>query len=125
MKSNWNITQQTYQEKIFSSLEKQFSQYISPEDHIVVAVSGGPDSMFLSVALYNFFLQQKYNLNHLTFIHLNHNVRSESLEESKLIKQRFQGTQLEIITRPKTLKATENDLRKRRYQAFLDVMTKN
>lgn len=124
MKSPWNITQQIYQEKIFSSLEKQFSQYISPEDHIAVAVSGGPDSMFLSVALYNFFVQHTYNLNHLIFIHLNHNVRDESTQELKLIKQRFQGTELEVVTRPKTLKASENDLRKRRYQAFLDIMNK-
>ena len=80
--------------------------------------------MFLSVALYVFFLHQKYNLNNITYIHLNHNVRSESLQEAQNIKQRFQGTTLEILTRPKTLKATENDLRKRRYQAFLEVMNK-
>lgn len=90
MEKQWNILQQKFNNTLFSSLQKIFSQYISKDDHIAVAVSGGPDSMFLSCVLYSFFLQQKYNLNHIIFIHLNHNVRGESTQELKLIKQRFQ-----------------------------------
>lgn len=124
MKNTRNIIHQKYNNKVFSSLEKVFSQHISKDDIVAVAVSGGPDSMFLSCSLYNFFINQKYNIKNLIFIHLNHGVRSESIEEAKAIKQRFKWTSLEIITRPKTSKATENDLRKRRYQTFLDTMTK-
>ncbi|AHB41857.1 hypothetical protein P148_SR1C00001G1079 [candidate division SR1 bacterium RAAC1_SR1_1] len=120
-----NITKQKFDTKIFFSFHNFFSQHIFKNDIVAVAVSGGPDSMFLSCLLYDFFVSQKYNTKNLIFIHLNHGVRTESIEEAKNIKQRFTGTSLEIITRPKTLKATENDLRKRRYQKFLDTMIKH
>jgi len=119
-----HITQQTYKAKKSSFIEKQFSQYISKNEHIAVAVSWWPDSMFLSFELYNFFVQKKYNLKNITFVHLNHNVRSESILELRNIKQRFKWTQILTFTRKKTKKATENDLRKRRYKTFLDIMKK-
>lgn len=124
MKKPRNITKQKYTSKSFSSLQKVFSQYIGKDDVIAVGVSGGPDSMFLSCALYTFFIQNNFSIKNLIFIHLNHGVRSESIEEAKILEQRFYGTTLVIYSRPKTLKKTENELRKRRYQMFLDTMNK-
>lgn len=124
MKNSRNIIQQKLDNKIFSSLKEKLSQYIIKDDIVIVGVSGGPDSMFLSCAIYYFFIQQSYNLKNLIFIHLNHGVRSESIEEAETIKQRFKWTELILFSRPKTLKQTENDLRKRRYQMFLESMIK-
>lgn len=124
IKKTRNITDQKYTSKTFSSLQRFFSQYISKNEIIAVWVSGGPDSMFLSCALYNFFIQNNYSIKNLVFIHLNHGIRSESIQESELLQQRFHGTTLVICSRQKTLKKTENELRKRRYQMFLDTMNK-
>ena len=42
----------------------------------MVAVSGGADSILTACLMYNFFLENKYNLQNLFFIHCNHNIRA-------------------------------------------------
>jgi tRNA(Ile)-lysidine synthetase-like protein len=80
--------------------------------------------MFLCFEIYHFFLSQKYDPKNIVFIHLNHQVREESYNEAKLVAKWFEGVHLELITRPKTPHYTENDLRKRRYQTFLEIMNR-
>jgi tRNA(Ile)-lysidine synthase TilS/MesJ len=45
---------------------------IQANEKILVAVSGGADSILTACLLYNFFVQEKYNKDNLFFIHCNH-----------------------------------------------------
>ena len=71
--------------------------------------------MVLSFFLYHFFVQKKYPLKNLIFVHLNHNVRKESFDEAKQIKKRFSGCNIEYVLRETSLNNKENELRNRRY----------
>lgn len=52
--------------------EKTLKHQIQANEKILVAVSGGADSILTSCLLYNFFVQEKYNRDNLFFIHCNH-----------------------------------------------------
>jgi tRNA(Ile)-lysidine synthase len=56
---------------------------------LLVAVSGGVDSMVLAVLIYSFFSIEAYDLNNLTFVHLHHGVRKESDEEMLFVERFF------------------------------------
>lgn len=55
---------------------------IEPDDYVVVAVSGGPDSMALLSLLLD--IRKKQNF-HIVCAHVNHNVRKESVDEAKFV----------------------------------------
>ena len=57
---------------------------VSNDDKIVVAVSGGPDSMFLLDTLLKVRKSKKLTI---VVAHVNHNVRSESYEEAERVKE--------------------------------------
>lgn len=52
--------------------EKILKHQIQTNEKILVAVSGGADSILTACLLYNFFVQEKYNIDNLFFIHCNH-----------------------------------------------------
>ena len=57
--------------------------YIEDNDNIVVAVSGGPDSM----ALLDLMVRVKQNKNiKVICAHVNHNLRKESAEEKIMVE---------------------------------------
>lgn len=85
---------------------------------LMVAVSGGADSMLTAYLIYNFFLRNKYDLQNLFFIHCNHNVRSGNSNDEIFIRTFFEGTQVIIVRRALTKKHTEADLRNWRYGEF-------
>jgi len=58
----------------------QKHQEITKQDKLAIAVSGGPDSMALSAAMADFYPDQE--LHYLT---VDHDLRSESKEEIKLV----------------------------------------
>ncbi len=97
---------------------------LQPQSTIVVAVSGGPDSMCLLDVLLK--LEKEYNLN-LIVAHLNHNLRSESEEEAlfveKIAKNNgciFEFKKLESL--PKS--NTEEEARKKRYEFLEEIVIK-
>jgi tRNA(Ile)-lysidine synthase TilS/MesJ len=81
----------------------------------MIAVSGGADSILTASLVYIFFVDKKYDLQNLFFIHCNHNIREGNKDDETFIKQYFKNTQLIVTKRTKTTKATEATLRKRRY----------
>ncbi|MFA7717706.1 MAG: tRNA lysidine(34) synthetase TilS [Candidatus Absconditabacterales bacterium] len=108
------------------SYEKSLETYIQPNKTYLLAVSGGPDSMFTACLVYNFFLQRKLNLQNLIFIHCNHNVRKENKQEAECLQRFFLGFKLLIVTRTskpclpagRPARTNEESLRTWRYEEF-------
>lgn len=96
---------------------------ILDDDVLVVAVSYGPDSMFLLDLLKN-----KYNNNKIICAHVNHNHRKESKTEALLLKQYCKDNNITFelmnITEYKNDKFTEEEARKKRYEFFNSLMEK-
>jgi len=84
----------------------------------MVAVSGGADSMLTACLLYDFYKQENYPLDHIFFIHCNHSTRSSNADDETLIKNFFGETNTSIVKRPSNKKASEAELRARRYKEF-------
>lgn len=94
---------------------------INKSDCIVVGVSAGPDSMALLHILKN------NSYNKIICAHINHNVRKESLEEAKYLKEycekfniTFEYTCIEKYTEANF----ENEARKKRYEFYEQVLNK-
>ena len=60
------------------------NKLLSTDDKVVVAVSGGPDSMFLLDALQKVRESKTFDI---VVAHVNHNVRQESYEEAERVKE--------------------------------------
>lgn len=73
-------------EKIFDLLSKN----ISNSHKLLLAVSGGSDSMFLAVLIYNFFVKNNLDLKNLHIVHCNHNTRKETLSEQNFVESFFE-----------------------------------
>lgn len=113
-------------EKVLLAL-KRFS--VSPQDKILVAVSGGPDSVCLLHCLKN--LPEPYHLS-LHVAHLNHLFRAEATEEARFVENLAQRWDLPVtIAERPVLKICEEEglskqagARKVRYQFLYDVAKK-
>jgi len=94
---------------------------LSNDEYLIIGVSSGPDSMALLHMLKN-------NLNHkLVCAHINHNVRKESNEEEKFLKEYC--TKNQIIFESYKIKSYnennfENEARKKRYQFYEKILKK-
>ena len=111
---------------LFVSLEK----YIWSQQKVLVAVSGGVDSIFVSVLLYQYFLYNKIPLSQLVFVHLNHGVRNESNEEVEFVREFFEYEKwiINLIVKKRNSEFTDNDeanLRKWRYGQFAEICKEN
>ena len=111
--------------KLFDNFFEKMSFEISSKDLVVVAVSGGVDSMVLSFFLYHFFIKKGYSIKNLIFVHLNHKVREISFDEAENIKKWFVNCNLEYFVREDISSQKENDLRNRRYGIFNNIMKKH
>lgn len=69
---------------------------IKPDDALIVAVSGGPDSMALLHLL--LLLKEEMNLR-LVVAHLNHQLRPEADQEEEMVKKSCQQWQLPFYSR--------------------------
>lgn len=96
---------------------------INENDPLVVAVSFGPDSMFLLNLLKN-----KYKNNKIICAHVNHNHRKESKKEEEDLKKYCLENnvifELMKIEKYKNDKFTEEEAREKRYKFFDTLMKK-
>lgn len=98
---------------------------INPNDTIVVACSGGPDSMCL-LSLVD-LIKNEYNLK-IIVAHVNHKLRTESEEEQEMVEKYAKEHKLIFelleINKYTNNKFSEDDARKRRYEFFDELMLK-
>ena len=98
---------------------------LKENDTIVVATSGGPDSMCLLSILNN--LKDKYKLQ-IICAHVNHGLRQESNDEKKFVENYcvinnliFEYMKIDSYTKDKF---SENEGRSKRYAFFQELMNK-
>lgn len=115
-----NITLPNEIQQVFAKL----SENIFFDTRVLVAVSGWPDSMFTSVLIYKYFLENKFDLNNLFFVHCNHKTRVETEEEEQFIRSFFDGLNLNV-SQYAWLDKWENTLREWRYSEFNEIIKKN
>lgn len=93
-------------------------KYLKQNQTLVVATSGGPDSMVLLDIINK--QKEKYNLK-IVCAHINHGLRQESIEEEKMVKKYCQKNNIicknMTITNYKT-NSIENEAREKRYRFF-------
>lgn len=96
---------------------------IDNNQKLIVAVSYGPDSMFLLDLLKN-----RYKDNTIICAHVNHNLRKESINEAEDLKQYCQENNIIFeymeIMGYKDNKFTEEEARNKRYEFFESLMLK-
>lgn len=103
-----------FENTIFNNLQ---NLKISCNNKLAVALSGGSDSLSLTIAL------NKIGFNILAII-VNHNLRKESLEEIKMTIKTLQKYNIEYIIEEwdgKYKKNLEDEARKNRYKLLLNV----
>lgn len=103
---------------------KFIKENIDNNSTLVVAVSGGPDSMALLSLLIDLRKEKKFNI---IVSHVNHNLREESNEEYEFVKNYckinnciFEGIKFDNYN----TNSIENEAREKRYLFFEDVLKK-
>lgn len=93
--------------------------------NVLVALSGGPDSILVLKLLIE--LKEQLDIN-IVCLHVNHNLRKESVEEAKLLKNLCETQQLifeeKVIKSYKNNKFTEAEARNERYKFFDEMIEK-
>ncbi len=103
---------------------------IDPGDIIVVAVSGGPDSMCLLDNLV--YLEEQLKIKQIVVAHLNHMIRKEANDETEYVKNYCKSKNIEcyikfvdvIKTAEEQKIGTEEAGRKERYNFFDEISKK-
>ena len=103
---------------------------IDPGDIIVVAVSGGPDSMCLLDNLV--YLEEQLKIKQIVVAHLNHMIRKEANDETEYVKNYCKSKNIEcyikfvdvIKTAEEQKIGTEDAGRKERYNFFDEISKK-
>jgi len=105
--------------------EKFLLENLNENEKVVIACSGGPDSMCLLHVLNT--LKEKLNLV-LICAHVNHSLRKESEEEARFVKEYCENNSIIfeyfIIDGYKNDKFSENEARSKRYVFFDNVIKK-
>ena len=113
------------EEKVFLSLLKNIKNF-EKKPHIAVGVSGGPDSMLLTYLLLKWIKLKKGKLTALVF---DHNIRSNSKNESYKVKKMLSNYNVEtFIIRPKKnklIKKNMEDARINRFEGLISFCKKN
>lgn len=114
--------------KIWNKINKfiEENNLISGKDKLLLAVSGGPDSMLLL-----HYIHKKAKYDFLVF-HLNHGIRKEAFKDEKIVRDYCEENEIEcIIERLDILRmakdakeSLENFARKKRYELFLKYARK-
>jgi len=96
MKKTKNINLSFNQKTI---IFQQLQSYIGPNTRLVIALSGGPDSVFVAWVLQDFFVTLGYSLKNLFVVHCNHATRKENTKEEQFVKDIFSHLQVDSVKR--------------------------
>lgn len=115
------------EEKVLETINKY--HLINENDHIVLGVSGGPDS----TCLFHIFLKLQEKLK-FTFVvcHINHGIRKEAVEDEQYVESlckkhniKFYVKHEDVLEKATSLKlSTEEMGRKVRYEFFNEILEK-
>lgn len=132
-----NLENESIVQKIELEVEKNIIEksLIQNGDKLIVAVSGGPDSMCLLTVLYNLKskFKEKYNIDYsLVVAHVNHMIREESEDEKIYVEENckrlnipFYYLKKDVVKLSKFEKMSEETYgRKIRYEFFNEVLEK-
>ena len=116
------------EEKVLETIKKY--NLLQEKDTVIVAVSGGPDSMCLLNSLVN--LKEKLKLNKIAVAHVNHMLREEAQEETEYVKKYCENKNIEIYIKYANIKEiSENNKiseetagREERYKFFEEIESK-
>ncbi len=116
------------EEKVLETIKRY--NLLQEKDTVIVAVSGGPDSMCLLNALVN--LKEKLKLNKIAVAHVNHMLREEAQEETEYVKKYCENKNIEIYIKYANIKEiSENNKiseetagREERYKFFEEIESK-
>lgn len=113
--------------KVFKTINEY--NLIRPEDSIIIAVSGGPDSVALLKILHSINLSKDLRLR-LFVAHLNHQLRGMSSEEdAQFVQNLAKNLSLPVILRSRNIKeiadqtkgSIEEIARRERYKFFMEL----
>ncbi|WP_460022954.1 tRNA lysidine(34) synthetase TilS [Lactovum odontotermitis] len=96
--------------------------FFSARSRVLVALSGGQDSMTLFNWLYD--LREKLDIE-LAVAHVNHKVRAESEREERFLREKMKKLEIPFFSAVFTGKFSEGAARKFRYHYFSEIMQKN
>ena len=82
----------------FTTLFDRLNHFVKDDTKILVAVSGWPDSMLVSILVYQFLVKKWFDLQNLYYVHCNHKTRSETDEEELFIRSFFDWLNLSVYT---------------------------
>lgn len=132
-----NLENESIVQKIELEVEKNIIEksLIQNGDKLIVAVSGGPDSMCLLTVLYNLKskFKEKYNIDYsLVVAHVNHMIREESEDEKIYVEENckrlnipFYYLKKDVVKLSKLEKMSEETYgRKIRYEFLNEVLEK-
>ena len=113
------------EEKILKTINKY--NLIDKDDIVVVAVSGGPDSMALLNSLYN--LREPLKIKKIVVAHVNHMLREEAEAETKYVKEFCNNKNIEFYLKYVNIKqisvnnkiSEETAGREERYKFFEEI----
>jgi len=107
------IIDHKYLIKYFNHFKSLFNQKKPPK--VLIAVSGGSDSILLLYLFLRFFENHKENIK---IVHINHNIRTDSLKDEKFVRKI--GKELDVETYSKHL-----DLNSRNKKDSLESWARN
>lgn len=113
-----------------NKIENTIKKYnlLTKDDIVIVAVSGGPDSMCLIDNLLK--LKEKFKVKEIVVAHLNHMIRKEAKEETKYVEEYCKKNNIRCYTKfldipeisKEEKKGTEEVGREERYKFFDEIM---
>ena len=114
--------------KVFKTIAEY--KLIEPEDIVLIAVSGGPDSMCLLNTLIE--LKEKLNIREIVVAHVNHMLREEAEEETKYVKKFCEEKDIRFFVKYVSIKdislqekiGEEEAGRRERYRFFEEIAEK-
>lgn len=108
---------------LWNDLISKLFENFSGNKKLLIAVSGGPDSMFLSTIIYKIVIKNKLDLENLYFVHCNHKTRKECDLEQSFLEWFFDWCNF-FVSKYSWQKKDENSLRSWRYWEFQKLIKK-
>lgn len=103
---------------LYDKCKTHIQNHIKPQEHIAIAVSGGPDSMALLHLMQTLWNEKGWDLGNLHILTCDHNTRENTKEETLLVSSASRNSSFQCFTYTWD-DFSEQTLRLRRHQNFI------